>query len=108
MPDFPLLETVLDESAVALKSGNLRRLNDLADQADVAIVGTGRPNEISVERLRDKAQRNATLIAAAIKGVKAARQRAKDLSATGQFSTYDATGQRNQVGLALLPASRRV
>ena len=108
MPDFAVLEAVLDEAAFALKSGNLHRLSDLSDQAEVAIGGIGRPNGRPVERVRDKARRNAALIEAAIKGVKAARQRAKDLSATGQFTTYDATGHRNQVGLVPLPTTRRV
>ena len=107
MPDFQMLEVILDESVIALKAGNLFRLGDLSDMADVAISGDGGIDRRSAERLHDKAQHNAALIAAAIKGVKVARQRAKELSAGGQFLTYDSKGQRNQVGLSSLPASRR-
>lgn len=108
MPDPSRLETLMDASTLALKAGDLRRLGALSDETEVALDSDGAMNRHAAERLRDQAQRNATLILAAIQGVKAARQRARDLSTTGQFSTYNAAGQRSQVGVSSLPASRRI
>ena len=108
MTDFTMLETILDDSFIALKSGNLPQLLDLSERTEAALDFDHGSDSGLAERVREKARRNEVLIAAAIKGVKAARQRARDLSAAGQFSTYDAAGQRNQVGHSSGPAARRV
>lgn len=48
-----------------------------------------------MERLRDNAQRNEACLAAARRGVQAARQRLADLLAASRgFSTYDGKGRR--------------
>lgn len=108
MPDLALLETIIDDSIAALKAGNLNLLNDLSEKADAAMTREGSANATAAGRLRGKTLRNEALISAAIKGVKAARQRAKDLIGAGQFSTYDSTGHRNHVGQSSLSATRRV
>ena len=108
MADLAILETFLDTSTQALKAGSLADLTALSDQAEAALNAAGKPDAAVARRLRDKAMRNQALILAALKGVKAARQRARDLASAGQFSTYDAAGQRNQVGEASLPLGRRV
>lgn len=108
MTDLAMLETILDDSFIALKSGNLPQLLGLSERTEAALDVHRSSGSGLAERVREKARRNEILLAAAIRGVKAARQRAKDLSAAGQFSTYDAAGQRNQVGHSLGPAARRI
>lgn len=108
MPDLAALEKIIDDSVAALKAGNLSLLTDLSDRADAAMRGDGPANSAAAKRLRGKVLRNEALISAALKGVKSARQRAKDLMSAGQFTTYDATGHRSHVGQSCQPASRRL
>ena len=108
MPDLAALEKIIDNSVAALKAGDLSVLTDLSDQAEAAMIGNGPANTAAAARLRDKVLRNEALISAALKGVKSARQRAKDLMSAGQFTTYNAAGHKSQVGQSCQPASRRL
>ncbi len=107
MTDRSDVETLLDATQVALRSGDLAALTDLAGRVETAMSAMGRPDAVTLRRLQDKARRNERLLAAAAKGVAAARRRARDLTDEGRFSTYGADGRRDQVGLAAcLPARR--
>ena len=108
MPDFAGIETILDETHAALRAGNLPLLEVLSARTDLALDANGGCDRSLAQRLQRKAQRNARMIAAAMKGVKAARQRAQDLTTQGRFSTYDAGGRRDQVGLSTTAPSRRL
>ena len=107
MPDLAALERIIDESVAALKAGNLSLLTDLSDKAEAAMMGDGPANTDAAGRLRGKILRNEALISAALKGVKSARQRAKDLMGAGQFTTYNAAGHKSAVGQSNQPAARR-
>ncbi len=108
MADFAGLETILDETLAALKAGDLPGLSDLSERAEAALAAQSPCDAVLAGRLLSKAQRNERMITAAMKGVKAARQRVQDLTTTGRFSTYDAGGHRDQVGVAPSLPSRRV
>ena len=108
MPDFGGIETILDETHAALRAGNLPRLAELSEQAELALANISSCERALAERLKRKAERNERMIAAAVKGVKAARLRARELTAKGRFSTYDSGGRRDQVGLPAQGPSRRV
>jgi|GEM_PF-2375016 len=108
MPDLATLEKIIDDSVAALKAGNLSLLTDLSDKAEAAMLRDGPANTAAAARLRGKVLRNEALISAALKGVKSARQRAKDLMSAGQFTTYNAAGHKSHVGQSCLPASRRL
>jgi hypothetical protein len=99
MADYTYLETLLDDTLTAIKSGDLTWLADLSLRAETAFATQGNCGRDLAKRLQSKAKRNERLLAAAIKGVKAARQRVSDFSSAGRFSTYDAGGQRDQVGV---------
>lgn len=88
------LETVLDQVRDALIAGNLQDLDGMADQvSDLAATLSGL-DRATVERLQRKADRNARLLAAATRGVKAAHQRLADIKNSATLSTYDASGRR--------------
>ncbi len=107
MTDRSDVETLLDATQIALRSGDLTALSDLAGRVEAAMAAMGRPDAATLRRLQDKARRNERLLSAAARGVAAARRRARDLSDEGRFSTYGADGRRDQVGLvAGLPARR--
>lgn len=61
----------------------------------------------SAERLQRKALRNARLLEAAARGVRAARQRMVEIRQGGTLTTYDSRGQKAQVApLASFPHKR--
>ena len=97
------LEVILDDSRAALLAGDMARLADLA----AALADASPPAEpAALRRLRRKAERNAQLLAAALKGIRAAQRRLQDLTGQGRSSTYDAQGQRAEIGTAPPPARR--
>lgn len=110
MADFAGLETVLDDMHSALLAGKLAHLGDLAAMAEgaLALAEAGDcPSDLAL-RLREKARRNERLLTAAARGVKAARQRAKDLAEAGRFQTYGADGRRDMLGVAAQAPARRL
>ena len=91
------LELILDQTRDALIAGDLAGLAELASRVDelaTALPGLDRP---TAERLRRKADRNARLLQAASRGVKAARQRLKEIGSAATLSTYDALGRREVI-----------
>ena len=101
MADFAGLETILDRARAALVAGDIASLDGMAADAEVALATAGHCDRAAAERIAAKAQRNEHLIAEAMKGIRAAQRRARDLTDHGRFSTYDSDGRRGQPGLSL-------
>ena len=93
------LDEVLDLARDALLAGDLAALARLGPQLD-ALADTAVPQDrISTDRLRRKAERNARLLQAAARGVRAALGRLSEISSGPQLTTYDARGRRSTLGL---------
>jgi hypothetical protein len=86
------LETLLDEGAAALLAGDLAALARLAPEIEAASVDPF--DRAGAERLHAKAQRNARLLQAASRGVRAARQRVTEILHGPTLTTYDAHGRK--------------
>lgn len=100
------LETLLDQTATALLAGDLAALARLAPEIEAALDAPP-PDRASAERLQWKAQRNARLLEAASRGVKAARLRMTEITRGPTLTTYDARGRRAELSpLGLTPARR--
>jgi hypothetical protein len=99
------LETLLDQTAEALLRGDLAALPELTEAIGAA---TPPHDRISAERLRAKAERNARLLQAAARGVKAARARFADITSGPVLTTYDARGRRESVAPLGAGPTRRV
>ncbi|MES2913567.1 MAG: hypothetical protein V4753_00495 [Pseudomonadota bacterium] len=90
------LELLLDDAAKALLSGNLAALARLSPQIEA--IDLKATDRASAERLRTKAERNARLLEAATRGVKAARLRVAEIVRGPELTTYDVRGRK-----ALIP-----
>lgn len=102
------LEACLDATRVALMAGDMDSLAKLAALVDAASTAGSAPDEAAARRIRRKAEHNGRMLQAALKGVRAARQRAMELGTQGRFSTYDAGGRRDQLGLGPAGPARRL
>lgn len=100
------LEQMLDEAAAALLAGDLAALDRLAPQIESA--DPSAPDRATAERLHAKAQRNARLLQAAARGVKAARLRMTEITRGPTLTTYDARGQRALIATSTFEPARRV
>lgn len=100
------LETLLDAAAEALLAGDLRTLSRLTPEIESASLAPH--DRASAERLQAKAQRNARLLQAATRGVKAARLRVAEITRGPTLTTYDARGQKAQLPTSGLEPARRV
>ncbi|MDP3194009.1 hypothetical protein [Tabrizicola sp.] len=99
-----LIEDLLDQAAEALLAGNLAELAALGPRLESASVPQDRA---TLQRLQAKAQRNARLLEAATRGVKAARLRVAEITRGPTLTTYDARGQKAQIApQGLIPARR--
>jgi len=99
------LEALLDQAAAALLVGDMAALARLAPEIEAAQIAP--PDPASAERLQRKAQRNARLLEAAGRGVKAARLRLSEITRGPTLTTYDARGQKAEIApLGLTPARR--
>jgi hypothetical protein len=101
------LEDLLDRAASALTSGNLVDLAALTPLIE-ASAAQPVPDRATAERLRQKAQRNARLLEAATRGLRAARTRLREIAEGPTLTTYDARGQKAQIASPGLQAARRV
>jgi hypothetical protein len=99
------LEDLLDQAAQALLAGDLAALGPLAPLIESASLPQDRA---TAERLQVKAQRNARLLEAATRGVKAARLRVAEITRGPTLTTYDARGQKAQITPQGLGPARRV
>ncbi|RYI35486.1 MAG: flagellar biosynthesis protein FlgN [Acetobacteraceae bacterium] len=99
------LEDLLDQAAAALLQGDLTALSRLTPEIEAARIAP--VDRMGAERLHRKAQRNARLLDAATRGVKAARLRMAEITRGPTLTTYDARGQKAEIApLALSPARR--
>jgi hypothetical protein len=100
------LEELLDDAAAALLAGDLARLAGLTPQIESARpAAMDRP---TAERVQAKAQRNARLLEAATRGVKAARLRMTEITRGPTLTTYDARGQKALIAPLGSEPARRV
>ncbi|WP_395540521.1 hypothetical protein [Neotabrizicola sp. sgz301269] len=97
------LESLLDSARDALLAGDILKLAALADALEAA----ASPREpAALRRSRDKAARNAALLSAAMKGLRAALRRAEELTQPDRFSTYDSSGRRGALLASTAPVRR--
>lgn len=94
------LLAVLDREGIALQNGDLAALPLIAEEKSrfSAALETELATQAELEILRAKASANASLLAAAIRGIKAARSRLDALSEVrGVLSVYGPSGQLDRV-----------
>lgn len=99
------LEDLLDQAAGALLRGDLAALPALSaaiEQASEEVTG----DTALAETARRKAERNARLLQAAARGVRAARGRLAEIASGPVLTTYDALGRRAAVPQPQMPAKR--
>lgn len=100
------LETLLDAVAAALTAGDFAALSVLAPQVEaIDISGEG---AVPVDSILAKARRNARLIEAAGRGVRAARLRLSEITQRRELTTYNARGQKAQIGVQAADRTYRV
>lgn len=99
------LEDLLDQTRDALLAGNLTGLADLAGRVETLAQALSGLDRQTANRLQRKAERNASLLQAALRGIRAARQRVAEIGAAASLTTYDAKGRREVLGgsTGLLP-----
>lgn len=108
-PLFALL-ALLDVEVEVLRRFEFDSLNALALRKAAlldALIAAPSPGPTALESLRTSAQRNATLLIAASRGVQSARRRLVDLRRAAAPQTYDSRGRRNGLGLAPGTVERR-
>ena len=102
------LDDLLDQTRDALVIGNLAALAELAPRVGALAESLPQVDQPTAERLRRKADRNARLLQAATRGVRAAQQRFRDISAGASLVTYDSRGRRETLSGASVRMPRRV
>jgi hypothetical protein len=100
------LEDLLDAVSDALLAGDLATLSRLAPEVEAATVSA--PDQASADRLQRKALRNARLLQAATRGVKAARLRVGEITRGPTLTTYDAQGRKALIASTSREPARRV
>lgn len=100
------LETLLDLAAAALIGGDFQALAKLTPQ--IESLTTVRSDRRMTESLQAKAQRNARLLDAATRGVKAAQQRVTEVARGPTLTTYDARGKKEAISNLAESRSHRV
>jgi len=108
MPVTPDLASTLDKMHAAILQGDFNRLSQLVPDLDEArrlAESAGHPNPSAI---RERAERNALCLQAAIHGVKSARRRIADVAnAARGLTTYDKVGGKATLA-SVPPKSRRV
>ena len=102
------LETLLDQTRDAVLTGDLAMLADLAPRVAAMAEDLPRLDAVAADRLRGKAERNAHLLQAATRGVRAAQGRLEEISAGPTLTTYDARGQRAAIASISATVPRRI
>jgi hypothetical protein len=99
-PARPLgAEQVLDQVYAAMLISDYGALPALTAELEKALQRQAKPStEAEVQMIRRKAERNAAVLLAAQRGIKAARRRLADIRASSSsFVTYDRSGRRAEV-----------
>jgi hypothetical protein len=102
-----LLEDLLDQVAEALLAGDLAALAALAPMVEAGAAALSAPDPANADRLRVRAKRNARLLEAAARGVKAALGRLTEIARGPALTTYDARGLKATIAPIGLAAARR-
>lgn len=102
-----MLEDLLDQTHAALITGDLATLTALAPKVEAAADDFPR-DRAAADRLRRKAERNAALLQAAGRGIRAAHARLAEITQGPVLTTYDARGRRATVAPIDPGAARRV
>lgn len=106
------LENVLDEVGNAARLANISQLGNLARRLEEALLNIEHlgPKALSpahLQRLKTKAEQNALLLDAALRGTRAARRRIEDVrQAAKGLQTYDNRGQRAEISIGITTAGR--
>jgi hypothetical protein len=93
------LETLVLETAAAVRIGNLAIMGDLAHRTEAILAELeGDADVTRLEALRRLAERNALGLEAAGRGVRAARRRLAEISAVHKgLQTYDKIGKTKKI-----------
>jgi hypothetical protein len=89
-----LLDDLLDQIRDALISGNLAVLAGLDIQLAAEASKLPPLDSVTARRLQTKAERNARLLQAAARGLRAARDRMTEIASAPGLATYDAKGRK--------------
>lgn len=91
---------LLDAERKALLGGDLPAAIALTERKEVlaAKLETEAPDADAVRTIRDRATRNAALLAAALKGAQAAREKITTILAGKPFTTYGSDGRSMSLG----------
>jgi hypothetical protein len=101
------LDDLLDRTAEALLSGDLATLGALTARMEDCVATASAPDQATANRWQSKALRNARLLEAASRGVKAARRRVVEIAQGPTLTTYDSRGQKASITPIGLEAARR-
>lgn len=89
-----MLEDLLDQTRDALLAGDISALARLGPLVEAQADTPPHLDAEAASRLRHKAERNARLLQAAGRGLRAARDRLADIAAGPTLTTYDARGRK--------------
>jgi hypothetical protein len=96
------IETLMDDLRASVRTADFNRIAGLTDQIVAALDGWDREQDpAKLRNLRAKAEINAALLSAALRGVRAARRRVEETRrvAVG-LQTYDSKGRRSNAASA--------
>jgi hypothetical protein len=102
------LEDLLDRAAEALLAGDLATIGALTPRIEECAALLQPQERGTADRLCTKATRNARLLEAATRGVKAARLRMTEIAQGPTLTTYDAHGRKAAIAPTGLSAAHRV
>ncbi len=96
------LELAMTETSRAIRCGDLTKMAGLAARTEAALAELQPETDaVRIVALRDLAQRNATGLEAAGRGVRAARRRLAEITAARSGGkTYDNAGNTQKIGTA--------
>lgn len=101
MDDAGGIAGLLDRQFDALIRGDLAGLEESGHGLAAAITRIdASPSQAEIGAIQERAARNAACLAAALRGVRAARRRLEEIAAAGKgLDTYDAFGRRTAEGM---------
>jgi hypothetical protein len=94
------LENLVAATTTAIRSGHLSQMGDLAAKTEAALAELGpQDDNARLIALRETAARNVEALAAAARGVRAARRRLAEVTAIRKgVQTYDIAGNTQKIG----------
>ncbi len=101
------LEDILDQTRDALVAGDLAALASLAPRVAALADSLADLDPRAAQRLHRKASRNAQLLQAAARGLRAAQGRFGEIVAGPTLTTYDSRGRKEAIAPLSALAPRR-